>query len=338
MNIRKIVVFGIVIILGVALLGYLVTTLNPQGKPPNFRYTIIDDKIFVRWTSNKSTVGVLEINGKEYKEDSPRMLHKLIAPYTNGTKHIIIKERINNKESASYCVDLTQYPISKILAGIYAGYGADTGSYRKMSVLLADFGVDTQFLIPKDLDSLYDLFKLDFIVFPGGRADHMISGLSLDQIENLRKYVAQGGAYIGICAGAYFASNYTVWQGVKYGDEAGYVLDLYYGEAVGPIKEIGDYDTGLIYNPQYPTNVTWYDGEIFNVTYWGGPYFTPVDNVIVIAEYEKVNKPAAIKFYYDSGRVLLFGFHPEFDTHYSQENRMQFLKMLEIEILWVAGV
>jgi len=337
MKYLKIMVVGVVAILAIALFAYLIVTSNPTTIPPNFRYTILDKKMFVRWSSNESTLGMVEINGKSYNESAPRMLHKLLVPYSSEIKHIRIKEMVDGKEYASYCVDLTQINSTPILVGIYAGYGADTSSYRMLNLLFTDFGFDAEFLIAENLNSLYELFKFDFIVFPGGRADHMISGLSVKQINLIRDYVANGGSYMGVCAGAYFASNYTVWHGIEYGDDAGYVLDLYSGKAVGPIKEIGDYDTELIYNPQHPTNVTWYDGEVFNVTYWGGPYFTPVNDVTVIAEYNKVHKPAAIKFQYKSGRVLLFGFHPEFDTHYSQENRELFLKALKLEILWMAG-
>ncbi len=333
----KILALLIILIISISILYYLVINLNPKEKPPNFRVTVIGDDMFVRWSSNKSTIGSIEINGREYNESSERMLHKIVVPYTNSG-HMRIVEIKEGKEYASYCVDLSKMKNTSISVGIYAGYGADTGSYRMLSNILVDMGFNTQFLIAKDFNSLYGLFKFDIIIFPGGRADHMISGLTRDQIDTIREYVSEGGSYMGICAGSYFASNYTVWHGVEYGDSAGYVLDLYSGRAVGPIKEIGDYDTGSIYNPQYPTNITWYDGEKFNVTYWGGPYFTPIDDVKVLATYDRVQRAAAIEFQYNSGRVILYGFHPEFDTHYSQENREKFLKAFETEFLWLAGI
>ncbi len=336
---RHIKIFAVIVIIVVLIVAfyYLIISSNQISEPPNFRVTIIGDKMFVRWSSNESTIGEIEINGINYTERSSHMLHKLVVPHISKG-HMRILEYKGGKEFASYCVELSMIHNTSLSAGIYVGYGADTGSYRKLSTLLVNMGFDTQFLIAENFNRLYDLFKFDIIVFPGGRADHMIMGLSRQQIDTIREYVSQGGSYMGICAGAYFASNYTVWKGIKYGDNVGYVLDLYYGNAVGPIEEIGDYDTGSIYNPQYPTNITWYNGERFNVTYWGGPYFTPVDNVKVLAIYDKVHKPAAIKFSYKSGRVILFGFHPEFDTHYSEENRKMFLKALKVEIFWLAGL
>ncbi len=336
MRVLKILAITAVFILTIFAFYYVVVNSNPVSEPPNLRITKIGDKMFVRWTSNYSTFGSVEINGVYYNETSSRMLHKIVVPYFSKG-HMRIKEYVNGKEYASYCVDLSKVRDLPIYAGIYAGYGADTGSYRMLSNMLAHMGIKTEFLIAENFSKTYDLFKYDLIVFPGGRADHMISGLSRHNIDVIREYVKEGGAYMGVCAGAYFASNYTVWKGVEYGDYAGYVLDLYSGKAVGPIKEIGDYDTGSIYNPQYPTNITWYSGKKFNVTYWGGPYFTPVDKVTVIATYDKVHKPAAIKFSYNGGRVILFGFHPEFDTHYSEENRKSFLNALKPEIMWLAG-
>jgi len=335
-KIRKVAVL-IIIILGLSAFYYLVINSNPISEPSNFRVIIMGGKMFVRWNSNVSTVGVVEINGISYRENSSKMLHKLVVPYTKSG-HMRVLEYKNGKEYSSYCVELSNVQNTSLTAGIYAGYGADTESYRQTSILLANMGFNVKFLIAENFNRLFDLFKFDIIVFPGGRADHMIMGLSRQQVDNIREYVAEGGSYMGICAGAYFASNYTVWNGVKYGDNAGYVLDLYSGEAVGPIKEIGNYNTSSIYNPPHPTNITWYNGEVFNVTYWRGPYFTPLDNVKVLAIYDKVHKPAAIKFKYHSGKVILFGFHPELDTHYSQENREKFLKVVKIEILWLAGI
>ncbi len=335
-RVKKIAVF-VIIIIGISIFYYLVISSNPISEPPNFRVTIIGDKMFVRWSSNVSTMGEIEINGINYTESSTHMLHKLVVPYTNKG-HMRILEFKNGKEYTSYCVELNKLQNTSLTAGIYAGYGAYEESYMKLSSLLTSMGFNTQFLIPENFTNLYDLFKFDIIVFPGGRADHMIMALSREQINNIREYVAEGGSYMGVCAGAYFASNYTIWNGVKYGEVSGYILDLYYGDAVGPIKEIGNYNLNNAYNPPHPTNITWYNGEKFNVTYWGGPYFTPVDNVKVLAMYDKVQKPAAIKFNYHSGRVILFGFHPELDTHYSEENREEFLNVLKIEIRWLAGI
>ncbi|ADD09145.1 BPL-N domain-containing protein [Candidatus Aciduliprofundum boonei] len=336
---RDVKIFAVVVIIVVIIVAfyYLIMSSNPISEPPNFRVTIIRDKMFVRWSSNESTIGEIEINGINYTENSSHMLHKLVVPHISKG-HMRILEYKDGKDFATYCVELSKIHNVSLSAGIYAGYGADTGSYRMLSSLLVNMGFDTQFLIAENFNKLYDLFKFDIIAFPGGRADHMIMGLSRQQIDTLREYVSQGGSYMGICAGAYFASNYTVWNGIKYGDNAGYILDLYSGDAVGPIKEIGNYDLNSTYNPQYPTNITWYNGEIFNVTYWGGPYFTPTNNVKVLAIYDKIHKPAAIKFMYHSGRVILFGFHPEINTYYSQENREMFLKALKIEILWLAGL
>ena len=336
---RHVKILTVIVIILVVILSfyYLIISSNPIREPPNFRVTVIGNKMFVRWSSNESTVGKIEVNGIDYTESSPKMLHKLVVPYTNKG-HMRILDLKNGKEYASYCMELNKLQNTSLTAGIYAGYGADTESYMKLSVLLTSMGFNTQLLIPENFSNLYDLFKFDIIVFPGGRADHMIMALSQEQIDNIREYVAEGGSYMGVCAGAYFASNYTIWDGVKYGEISGYILDLYYGDAVGPIKEIGNYNLNKIYNPPHPTNITWYNGEKFNVTYWGGPYFTPVDKVKVLAIYDKVQKAAAVKFNYHSGRVILFGFHPELDTHYSQENREKFLKALKIEILWLAGI
>ena len=224
------------------------------------------------------------------------------------------------------------------LVGIYSGYGADTVSRYHLENFFKDLGFRTEKITCKELCHPERINKYSILAFPGGRADLMISAILPECIDNIRDYVRNGGAYMGICAGSYFASRITRWDSIDYGDDYGYVLSLYNGYATGPIKEIGDYNLMVLNNLSYPTNVTWFDGEVFNVTYWGGPYFEPVDNVDVVAVYDQINESAAIKFPYGQGRVLLFGFHPEIDLGYYPEGYEHMLDLLKTEIYWLAGV
>ena len=50
------------------------------------------------------------------------------------------------------------------------------------------------------------------IVIPGGADLPYIEHLKSGTLQRIRKWVAGGGIYIGICAGAYFASSYIEFE------------------------------------------------------------------------------------------------------------------------------
>ncbi len=335
MRIKPVLAVAAIVLISVAI-GMVVVNSNP-GPPPDLRVSLLNDTLFIRWTSQEPSVGTVYYGNGEVSEGVPRELHRVSLPYSSDLEKLRIVERVNGEEVATYCIKMDEVSLSPVRVGLYTDVGAYVGSYRSLEDMLTSMGFKVDELKSFDF-SLEKISRYDFLAFPGGRADGMISTLGEDKLLNIREYVAMGGGYIGICAGAYLASNYTVWHGVQYGDSYGYVMDLYSGKAIGPIEEIGDYDTDSPYNPQHPTDVVWYDGRVLNVTYWGGPYFSPVDSSDVLATYEKVDEPAAIKTEFHGGRAVLFGFHPELDTGYSQENSRMIFSLCNQEFLWVAGI
>jgi glutamine amidotransferase-like uncharacterized protein len=147
-----------------------------------------------------------------------------------------------------------------------------------------------------------------------------------DSVPNIRRFVEEGGTFVGICAGAYLASNVVNWEGIRYDRDVGYILSLFEGEAVGPIKEIMNYDLDKYINPYKITNIDILEEhpiKNYSIVYWGGSYFNIPDDskqdVKVIAEYPIIKKPAIIRFKYGQGKVLLMGPHPEliFDSNES---------------------
>ena len=72
------------------------------------------------------------------------------------------------------------------------------------------------------------------IFFPGGDADYFHADINSVGITHIQELINEGGAYIGMCAGAEFACDKLVWQGVTYD----YPLNLFMGESIGPIDEI----------------------------------------------------------------------------------------------------
>ena len=138
-----------------------------------------------------------------------------------------------------------------------------------------------------------DNYKL--IIFPGGFSKWYNYYLSRNAKVAIRSFVANGGSFLGICAGAYFASSNVEWYGEnldnqlelnQFGEMTGYDLYLFSGRATGAITEIADYYG----KPKKAYTTITFDSDILTddidrnnigrdnikreVLYFGGPYFS----------------------------------------------------------------
>jgi glutamine amidotransferase-like uncharacterized protein len=174
-----------------------------------------------------------------------------------------------------------------------------------------------------DLDDIIQgrlsLDNFDILYFGGGNA-YFWKTEDQDKsfTQYIRDYVNNGGNYIGVCAGSYFASDQINWNGRDYD----YPLDLFMGKGVGPIADISDYgEAWALATIRITDSSLSYDGQQFEVMYYWGPYFEQYadsnQDVQVVAVYDyngdADEKPAMIKFPYGNGKVFLSGVHPEFE-------------------------
>jgi glutamine amidotransferase-like uncharacterized protein len=161
------------------------------------------------------------------------------------------------------------------------------------------------------------LINFDLLVMPGGNAGLYNQSLGVDGASKIRDFVANGGAYVGICAGGYYACDYIIWEGIRYE----YVLDLFPGYGVGPLETIpylNGYNYNMtkikIVNQTHP--ITTHEPEYEWILYYGGPEFFAYEGteVTVLGRYT-VNgqNPAIVAFEYGVGRVFLIGPHPEIE-------------------------
>jgi glutamine amidotransferase-like uncharacterized protein len=195
---------------------------------------------------------------------------------------------------------------------------SDDGAWEDGIVALENFfeeqGVSTQRIYATDLNSDNWNKDADAILFPGGYAYNYQLAISLEAIDEIRDYVSSGGAYIGICAGAYFASMTVEWEGGNYP----YELGLFDGTATGSLDYIAPWPefamTKLTMNKENPINYN--SPNSISTLYYGGPIFTPNPGVEVntVATWDEANNTAAIiNFEYKNGRVLLLGPHLEIE-------------------------
>jgi biotin--protein ligase len=153
-------------------------------------------------------------------------------------------------------------------------------------------------------------------VMPGGADLPYVEKLNGAGNARIKAYVQSGGAYLGICAGAYYGSAYVQF------DEGGPLevlgdreLAFFGDKAVGPV--LAPYDYRSRSGSRAATLKTNLPGlKEATVFYNGGGYFANAaqhDNVEILATYA-TNDLAAIVFVpIGKGKVLLSGAHFEYD-------------------------
>lgn len=179
-----------------------------------------------------------------------------------------------------------------------------------------DFGlIDENNIIDPDL-----LNKYEIVFLPGGFAAEYRYDISDHDI--IRNFVADGGLFVGICAGAYYAADLFVWKGEEYD----YPLEIFYGSSVGPlVGQIGWGEQALLnLTPEHPANENFEDE--LEIYYFDGPYFIPNNSadvytgkIEILAHYNVNNQPAVIAGRFGDGGYLLFGPHPEMDGYGKDE-------------------
>ena len=172
-------------------------------------------------------------------------------------------------------------------------------------------------------------------VVPGGRDLLYVRDFDSKIIQRIRNQVICGKMnYLGICAGAYFATdriqfaksinNYEIIQ-----DRPLKLIDCV---AIGPIGKFVYSDDqkaseSEINESLRAVNIK-VDYEEFKIAYNGGCYFDSVQSAEIIAKYSSNDKPAIIT----SKNVCLSGIHLEYDAiDCLNENRSVFSELLKYE-------
>ncbi|MFO8060101.1 MAG: BPL-N domain-containing protein [Bacillota bacterium] len=200
------------------------------------------------------------------------------------------------------------YPEENPRVGVFTGRGSFEEGVRAIQNFLDHHGIswgEIDESIPETADLLEEY---DLLWFPGGFSEQY--RYYVQSHDRIRDFVSSGGGFIGICAGAYYASDTMRWRG---GDPADYPLNLFAGEAAGPIGPPASWGnpTPLVLAGDHPANRG--ANPVLDVYYLDGPQFSGggEQSFEVLARYQVNDGPAAITFTYGSGTVLLLGPHPE---------------------------
>ncbi len=286
----------IILILSVAFFVFIVPLFNDYSIPPSFRITQMDGGLFVRWYSKVPLIGKIELDGKNYTENCPVMLHKIFVPHFKRATHMRIVEMDGKTEVYSFCINMKNIKNSPIIIGLY-NYSEiiNISVISKFEFEEQNFKIEK--IVSNNFSSVQKLCSYDAVVFPNGDINHIMGSLTYPERENLVRYVKGGGSFLGISAGASMISKYVIWKNKDYENCN---FSLYPGKLIGPLNSIEIFKNG--------TKIRWYTGFSSEINLTNASYFTYSSNISIIAIYGKTNRPGAIKFKIDGGRVLLFGF------------------------------
>ncbi|KAG1502675.1 hypothetical protein G6F46_010350 [Rhizopus delemar] len=201
------------------------------------------------------------------------------------------------------------------------------GTVLNNSKTLAFYGImnGAALVLESLLGHAYDVMKVDattlknepweescsLLVIPGGRDTPYCEDLKNAANDKIRQYVKQGGSYLGLCAGAYYASHEIEF-------EKNTAMEITGSRPLGFFPGLcrGTVYPGFVYNSEKgarSVSVT-YGQETIKIYYNGGGYFVDAEKVgQVICRYQDTSEAAGVLCRVGQGSALLFGVHPEYD-------------------------
>ncbi len=212
--------------------------------------------------------------------------------------------------------------MQKIL--IYIDKGVESSSFKEIVQSLKKNNVCHGFEI-EQIDSKAILESnwqesCRLIIVPGGRDIPYYKSLKGDGISLISKYVKNGGSYLGICAGAYFAADEIVFEKDKEHEVIEKRdLSFFPGQAVGTIY----IDKPFSYQSQRSAHAALiqHADEAIYTYYNGGCYFKNAEafapSVEILAHYKNAilhNVAAIVLCDVGKGKALLSGIHLEISS------------------------
>lgn len=150
-------------------------------------------------------------------------------------------------------------------------------------------------------------------IIPGGADLPYTRSLNGARNQKIRQFVENGGTYLGICAGAYFASSSVEFaKGTSLEVTGTRELQFFEGPAIGPLVPYCYHN-----NSGARAIRLFYQDQEVKVFYNGGCYFPNAQHVL--AYYEN-NLPAIIECRVGKGKAILSGVHFEYDPTLMDKN------------------
>lgn len=190
---------------------------------------------------------------------------------------------------------------AKPLALVYNGKGACKGCDLGAAKAAMKAGLDVLYVDEKLKD--FSVFQKAVLwVQPGGKSGVAINSMGRTYLNEIKKFVANGGGYVGFCAGGFLSTELNGTTGLT-------------GLGLVPGRTFPIYKDNTRADHAYIKSLTW-NGVDRKIYFNGGPYFdlTGVDdpNLKILATYdEHENRVAALSTKFGKGKVAVTGAHPE---------------------------
>lgn len=158
-------------------------------------------------------------------------------------------------------------------------------------------GFDPMIVTPENMDpSLLETAKI--WVTPGGKSATVSIALGAANREAIRKFVFNGGGYVGFCAGGFLTTH-------KVGTTKTPGLGIVDGKSAPYKKSPSGISLQALTTPS---------GIKYH--YWeGGPYFSFTSSqarkITITSRYKRTNQINGLETTYGAGRVSITGTHPE---------------------------
>lgn len=210
---------------------------------------------------------------------------------------------------------------------VYRGEGVSPLSLKHtVRTLKTFYRQEISLLDHLDLENFHYFEKATCIVFPGGRDIPYHENISMKAIKNIQSFVKNGGIFIGICAGAYFASSYIEFaKGTDLEVCGERYLKLVPCTAVGPVYApyvYGGHSSAV-------AATVFNENQNYTVYFNGGCYFKDAIacDLEILSTYEN-GEAAIVTCRYGDGAVLLSGVHFEYDADFLDSEDIYLQKLL----------
>lgn len=157
---------------------------------------------------------------------------------------------------------------------------------------------------------------IEVLIVPGGESIIYLKELGAKGGEIIRKFVEAGGGYIGICAGAFYATSHR-----EGGSATGpYGIGLLQGTAYdGTALQTPPFIEGMMDFDFFPKGLLQGLETVFRSVLFGGPSFrfsgleASAKKLKVVARFQNFGEPAMVLFQTGRGHVFLSGPHLEIE-------------------------
>jgi len=232
---------------------------------------------------------------------------------------LIYLSAFNCKKSSTELDDRSLLGFDSVKAALYISDAVWPNCKINTENILKKTGISYGII---NMDSILAGSLIDYsvLIMPGGRPDLFESELGQSGSKRIREYVSRGGGYIGICGGAFIASENNVWRGWAGEPRVYYtypgMLSLFKGTADGPVEDFTpdyqDFNCGIKTVNKDHFILSGLD-DAFTYLYDHGPMFSSSadSNEIPLGMSINGEKILILATQYNNGRVFLTGGHPE---------------------------